>query len=359
MIFVTVFFAAWQIIYFDKWGAKNMRNPFLGAFRKPFRKYPVFGCVIGLLVILLAFSLGSELFCNLSISERWAKDSSLVEAASMNFLAMVNTDAVQAVAEAVGLSSIPIACIYASLDQTELGFHYRELLEELYPYYDWFVVIHLVSVLCCLWTASAGLLEASLLSLAIILVGCLLQWNTLKNIPLSAEERRKIALSRWLRYIRENKDGELDYLKLMVLRMADSIDVSTDKSYLKVLEIFSHILCEFAAEWDKPGRAGGQQELVGQIQTIWRHLLARKEAHEQFLFSAEVLRQCAGDRNYDLICAGYVIYLCEDAVMDSGEDHGESTLLQVSNMIVQLEKREFPDSNSVTRLYLNTLNEQI
>ena len=245
-------------------------------------------------------------------------DSTKLYIVVRHLLAVINTDAVLKIAEAIGLSSIPIACIYASLDKIELGFSYRELLKHLFPCYNWFAMIHLISVLCCMWLATVKLLESSVLALIIILVGCLLQWDILDNILLSTEKRRKIALHYWRNLVGQNKTEEIDYLQFVVLRMADSISVSTDKSYKEVLNTFSIITCEFVNVWVNKYDAvqKGKWELIRQIENIWKHLLVRKDIHEQILFSAEVLKQCIEDKNYDLVCAGYVICLCGEKVID-------------------------------------------
>lgn len=52
---------------------------------------------------------------------------------------LVNSNAILKVSEAVGLSSLPIAGIYAAWGRNELGLRYSELLHAVFPKYSAYV----------------------------------------------------------------------------------------------------------------------------------------------------------------------------------------------------------------------------
>lgn len=269
----------------------------------------------------------SILLCGLLISSvlvAVSQDSSLVRyfgksCAAIQNLAnvlrkFVNIEAITKIGEAIGLCSFLIAWIYASLDKRELGFRYSELLQELYPGYHHFVVLHAVSFIVCMWMCKLGKMEPAALALILLLVGITLQWNVLKNLILFTKKRVKIALDRWKRLVNDaSKKSDSKELLRYIHLMAEALVLGTDSCHRKLFSIFTHATEQYVM-CPKLIESNQWETLIQDLAKIWCTLLDGRKPSEQGIFVSSVFQECTNELGVQALSLGYLLYLYDKSI---------------------------------------------
>lgn len=121
----------------------------------------------------------------------------------------LNLKAMQAVAKTIGVCSILIAWIYAELDKQELGVKYSTALKQICREYHILVIVHIASILICVWMTECENYEISAISMIIILLCVCLQSIVFVGFIHNSELRKECVVSYWKEQI-ENGNLELE-----------------------------------------------------------------------------------------------------------------------------------------------------
>lgn len=177
-------------------------------------------------------------------------------------LVVVKLDSVLNVVKTIGICSTLITWVYSSLDKVELGLKYGELLDELYPRYNMYVLGHFAAILIAIWLCYAKLLESAVIALCIVLLGCCLQWKTLENVVLSSKKRERIAIDRWRNSANDKKKP---YEILGVANnIAKQINLSGNTAGDNLIGVFADIVADYVNKIRQPeGGNAGQPEKKG------------------------------------------------------------------------------------------------
>lgn len=313
------------------------------------KKYNVWKLTVITLCIALACSVAHKVFFGNSISSYLSQKLTLL----IVMRRIVSCEAVLKVSEAVGLLSLPIAGIYASLQREELGLKYEFLLKSTFPEYNLFVLIHFFAVIGCFWLSSVGALESALISLFIVLLGFPLQWKAFCYLILFPEKRAKIAVRAWKRKLNLYNVDITDEPQFNDICTLAQHCLNSDDIYSKeALDTFSYAFLKFASRLNK------QQNVPNplfQILLVWDHLLLQRTNAEQKVIVQQVFQMLSNkEKNIDklalgMVCAGYVLWINESYVYEGiSHDTGSTqTLIRATNEIFQLQRNIFVDNNNL------------
>lgn len=289
--------------------------------------------------MLLLISLSSELITNSSfIGHFFAFQHSFF-----------NIDAIKKTAETVGFGSVLIAWIYAVLDKEELGFQYSDLLRAVYPAYHYFVLGHLAAILLCVWLAESGMMEGSLLSLAIVGTGCVIHWKALSSLVFISSKRKNIAINEWSRKVSEwdvkdSEDEDEDFRHQAILYgISDVLSVHDRDSAEKLQCCLAQALSKFISTFKEETEEHRKQILLN-ISHLWDRIMWDRTTSERSLLLDSILRACLRETS-DIgpICAGYILWLyknCADIKsMDKDIRPQEAHLLLLRNELGTMQIR--------------------
>lgn len=210
----------------------------------------------------------------------------------------ISAAALLEITKAVGIGSILIGWLYNVLQHTDGGFDYSELLEVLFPNYNFLVIIHFAALLCSMWQSHIGSREGAVLSLLIIVTDSVLLWTSLCHLVFFPRKRRVLVRTKWEREIKdafhpEAKDGkkpgaavkhrvsEETAAETKIYRLINMLsDASVDNTYL--LSCLAKVLCYFS-DISVGEAADTHRNLLIRLTGCWEHLFRNKSA---------------GDRNY-------------------------------------------------------------
>ncbi len=332
--------------------------PDSGSSKKKIHKYSIYCKVMVTLGVMLVVSVVFQGIKATSLV-RWIADGCPILSDILNFFQSISSvDAVLKSAETIGFCSILIAWIYAALDKTDFGFRYGDLLEEIYPSYHWFVLEHLFAILTCVWLAKSQLLANAALALLIVLMGCWLQWYALKNIILSANDRRRVAVDRWNRLNKKalNENG-IDGLSVNLYRMAAIIPLGTSNHCEDMQKAFSDALLL----WVKEGWSYNlleQRNLLMDVSKIWDTLLCAKSENEQRFLVRSVLKNCKDSAYLNIVSTGFALWLYQDHMKYGAGDQNlskEDILDTIAARFSILEVRDFFQQETNITFYWNTV----
>lgn len=218
-------------------------------------------------------------------------------------------DALFEVGKAIGLSSVLIVWIYASLDKMESGFFYSELLTTLYPNYNVFVFIHFLFLLLSLWQAKAGGRDAALLALLIVMLDCIPQWVSLKMLVLFPERRRELAEKQWdTRINRFATNKNVDMAREDIYKLANTISLEPRGNYRRLLNCFARALLEYSK------LHSSMEKRLLSMQSVWDRLLAGRDDSERDLLIENVIAALEQKNDREDIrfglCASLVLWQC-------------------------------------------------
>lgn len=332
--------------------------PDSGPSKKKIHKYSIYCKVMAALGLMLVVSVVFQGITEASLVRRIADGCPILSAILHFFQSISSVDAVLKSAETIGFCSILIAWIYAALDKTDFGFRYGDLLEEIYPRYHWLVLEHLLAILACVWLAKTHMLANAVLALLIALMGCWLQWYALKNIILSANDRRRVAVDRWNRLNQAalSKNG-IDGLTVNLYRMAAIIPLGTSDYCEKMQKAFSDALLL----WVEHGWSNNlleRRNLLMDITKIWDALLCAKSENEQRFLIRSTLENCRGSAYLNVVSTGFALWLYQDHLKRSASDQHlsqEDILDTVAAHFSVLEVRDFFQQETNITFYWNAV----
>lgn len=304
------------------------------------RRYGKFVLLIALLCVLLFASILLALFMDSSMARLLSNCCPPLQRVLSALRRLINIKAVLKVGEAVGICSFLIAWIHAELDKQELGFRYSELLQELYPGYYWFVFLHLMAFVVCMWMGKAGRLEPAVLALLILLLGGVLQWFTLKNLILFTPNRVKIAMDRWSRLVSESGENENKNLLNYIYKMAGVIFPETDDCYRQMFSVFRDAVAQYISglvlttpdEWEAAVRDAAK---------IWATLLNGCEPSDRELLVTGVFDSWDEGRSLNVMSIGYLLWLYDQSIENGLAN--EDALLAVSKDVTALKQRFYEE----------------
>lgn len=208
-------------------------------------KYKAYFIYMVLLLVCLAGAVSCRLITGHSILLYSFRKIPHVLQILTSVRSIISSSSIIEVTKAIGLSSVLMGWIYSSLDKEELGLRYRYLLEFHYRHYGFFVILHIASVLICLWLAHVEYIESACIGIIILLSGLILQWRVLRNIVLFSIKRENTAVNAWIylaKVATENKNVEQQFELLE--QMAKAISERGIKRCHKMEEVFAgHLLC--------------------------------------------------------------------------------------------------------------------
>lgn len=304
------------------------------------RRYGKFVFLIALLCVLLFASILLALFMDSSIARLLSNCCPPLQGPLSALRRLINIKAVLKVGEAVGICSFLIAWIHAALDKQELGFRYSELLQEIYPGYYWFVFLHLMAFVICMWMGKAGRLEPAALALLLLLLGGVLQWFTLKNLIIFTPNRVKIALDRWRRLVSESGENENKNLLHYIYRMASVISLETDDCYRQMFSVFGDAVAQYITdlvlttpdEWEAAVRDASK---------IWASVLNGREPSDRELLVTGVFDSWGEGRDLNVMSIGYLLWLYDQSIENGLAN--EAALLAVSKDVTTLTQRFYKE----------------
>lgn len=325
---------------------------------KKIHKYAVYRTVMLVLGVMLVTSVVFQGITDMSLLRWFAGGCSILSAILSFFQPLISADAVLKSAETIGFCSILIAWIYAALDKTDFGFRYGDLLEELYPRYHWLVLEHLLAILACVWLAKLSMLTNAMLALLVVLMGCWLQWYALKNIVLSTEERRRVAVDRWNRLNKEalvqnGADGLIGNL----YDMAAVISLGTSDSCTKIQKAFSEALLL----WVQNGWSYNlleRRNLLIDITKIWDTLLCARPENEQRFLVRSILKNCRNSAYLNVVSTGFALWVYQYHLKRCAGDPNlsqEDILDIIAARLSALEVRDFFQQETNITFYWNAV----
>lgn len=297
------------------------------------RKYAKFVLIITLLCAFLIVSIVFALCMDSSITRSLSNCCPIIQKFFSALRRIINIEAVLKMGEAVGICSFLIAWIYAALDKQELGFRYSELLWELYPGYYWFVFLHLLAFIVCMWMGKAGKLEAATFALILLLSGSALQWHTLKNLILFTPNRVKIALDRWKRLVFESNTEHNKNLLHYIYMMANALTLETDDCYKEMFPVFTNAVVQYinGLSLTTPDEWG---QAIYDVSKIWASLLRERNSTERELLVTGVVDSCINQLGLQILSAGYFLWLYDQSIKNGMVN--ETALLAVSKDVATL-----------------------
>lgn len=153
----------------------------------------------------------------------------------------LNLEAMQAVAKTIGVCSILIAWIYAELDKQELGVKYSTALKQICREYHILVIVHIASVLICVWMTECGNYEISVISTIIILLCMCLQATVFVGFIQNRELRKECAVAYWKKQV-EKSPPKLEELACLERGIPyDDCDICAEMCAIRNYRIYMYI----------------------------------------------------------------------------------------------------------------------
>lgn len=303
-------------------------------------------CVLG---ILLFVSMVFEFFTGASFCA-WLRMNNVWADCFIGALApFFHADSVLKVAETIGVCSILIAWIYASLDKVELGICYEELVRKKLRGYHYYVAVHFVCVLLCLWLCKAEMVAASVVALCGVACTSCLQWKVLNSVVLSSAHRRELAMSVWRSRVKESAQNAAESKKL-ALNMISVIAGKGSTETLPLQREFITVVKNYVKQCRTEDVDGGLERAVEDAAWFWDRLLGGAGKSEQIYRARGLFLCCDGDGDdYGAISAGYVLWLMNDTIMrgEQANKSPEKALDEVRNSLGILARgkieRDMPD----------------
>lgn len=245
----------------------------------------------------------------------------LISGLSRFILSITNLEAVLSISQTVGFSSVLIVWVYSSFDKEQLGFRYSELLQELYPNYNLFVLSHFCSVVSAIGLSKAKYLESAIVSLIILLLGCALQWKALENLILFEDKREKIACDKWQWELDSSRptanntnvtDGaaEKERYHSRLLSIAHVISGCGDKHSGRLEDLFAR---DFSLFFIVCGGGAGQPEhyeaTLHKLSEIWAALLEGKPQSERIRQSVYMFNKFPDGETLTPLSLSYAAWL--------------------------------------------------
>lgn len=249
--------------------------------RTKYKRYGVLVLTIILLALLLV-SIGCELVFRSSISAQIRLVFPKWKILWVHLKPFLGGKGILKVAETIGFSSILVAWIYAALDKTEFGVCYGDLVQEIVPCYVFFVIVHFVCILLCVFLSTVKLIESAWISLAIILLNGGIQCKILLCVILSAERRKRIAIMVWDGRISDaNPTFSLEVPLNIAGAITEEVIDSTEELQKRLSNAMDLII----------KRAAGHKEAIENIGRIWTRLLYDKTSENQIILSHNILKE--------------------------------------------------------------------
>lgn len=262
-------------------------------------------------------------------------------------------EAIRKTAETVGFGSILIAWIYAVLDREELGFKYGDLLLAMYPAYHLFVLGHLLSMLICVWLTETGMLEGAIISLSIVVLGCIIHWKALSNLVFLSTKRKNVAMNEWESTVTRDWEFVSQYQSI-IYNIIDAFCIDDRGCYEKMQQYLTLALLKFANDF-KMEETEHNGQILSDISHMWDRLMRGRPNSERFLILDSIFHTCKQYQQYQTsigpICAGYILWLRKDCADNAtGKTNQDSLLLSMSHTIAVLKMRLWgPDCTMVIR----------
>lgn len=275
--------------------------------RKISGKYVFYLIIMGMLLTALAVSVLLHIFCKKNISGVLSKLSTgwihnVLEYIITTVHGFVSSTAIFEIAKAIGICSVFIGWMYASLDKEEIGKKYKELLDYRYKFYSWFVGIHFIAVLACMWLAKVDYLESASIAVAALLWGCILQWKAIKNIILSSAQRKRTAIKVWKCDL-QKEDKQYEKLK----SMAKVISTCGINRCDQLEEVFVEHVSAFLS-----GIECKEQSMQKALE-LWSSLFTNNEKSSRIFIATNIFSKL-DEKNVDkealcIISAAYVLWI--------------------------------------------------
>lgn len=296
---------------------------------------------------------------------------------SQNLLlpSLFNVESIKNVVETIGISSILLAWLYASLDKLEIGIRYIDILRKKYRHFIKCTFSHIIAVLLCIWSCYSGALELSLLSLIVILWGSIIHWKAIKNIIIYSSSRNLMAISIWKQELNDayKDNSSANSLLQKVNKIIATID-PLDEHFVVTSEL---ILLSMNYTYKKS--IDEKRNPIISLTEIWDCLLSNKSENERFTISRIVLKKLSEELvNQDshinfTIVGAYVLWLCKSNCFNDKSEFNklqpyiESLGVEIKSTFEYLYKKEdesFSPSISLLTffwyvLWLNFLSGQI
>lgn len=285
--------------------------------------------------VLLLISIGSELAKGSSICAQLRIKYIWADRLLSAIAPLFRSNSVLKVTETIGVCSILIAWIYASLDKVELGIRYDELVRRKLPGYHGYVAAHFISVLMCLWLCKAAMVEGAVLVLCGVLYASWLQWNVLNSVILSSKRRGNIAIAVWQDKVKASAQN-VDESKKLALDMISVIVGKRAAETIQLQKEFVAVVLNYEERCRAEDTEGGIERAVEDVSWFWEQLLQGAGKSERIYRTRELFSCCDKDGcDYGVICAGYVLWLLNDTIMRA-EQAGkteEEALGEVRNIL--------------------------
>lgn len=266
--------------------------------------------VIGLAVI---GSIAAELICGRSICACLRQFGEPIDEFMVALLPLASAVSVSKIADTIGVCSVLIGWIYASLDKTELGIRYSTLADSCLPGYHIYVAAHFIGVLLCIWLSAAGLVESAVLVLLGVLYDSWLQWDVLWHVILSSKHRRNLAMEVWRTQTGNAKDAKS--LKELALEIARVVAEKNIGETLPLQKQLVEVLIRYVEQYREEDPVKGLENAIEEISWMFGYLFEKKEMNEQVFLSRYVFSYCEEDcGDYGAICAAYILWLIRDKV---------------------------------------------
>lgn len=255
-----------------------------------------------------------------------------------NFL---NLEAIGAVAETIGITSILIVWLYSSFDKVELGLKYIDILRNKYKFYYVFTASHVVSILITIWASKTVALEIGLLSLSIVCWGCVAHGAFLWELLFNPNARKQLSIQKWKRDI-EKSDSIT--LKKTVYNLVDIVDINENVDTVTACELVSMVMKKIETKI----KYQDTRYLVADYYSVWQNLLEKHSDEKRTIITQMIfsnLNKTFSDKEKNsvfYICAGYILWLYNYTLSNQDCQNKEEATL--TNMLIQLDKMYY-DSN--------------
>lgn len=268
-------------------------------------------CIVITIVLwgLTILSLIHTYFCGKGLVTIWLSKTHLEQ--------FLPVKAIQSVAETIGFGSILLVWIYAVLDKQELGLRYSTILKAVCPTYHYFVLSHLMGILCCIWLSNAKIWEGALLSLIIVFLDLIVHWRAMSLLVFHSNKRRQIAAGEWEKRLLE---GETDRTYLNeLLTVASVLRLERDPIDQKMLQYFRKGLLRYAETIPANVQINCDQiqKILEELAQVWTELLRPYEGAARLILAGALLpdtrlkqdTQNSGEIHYQPLGAVYLGYV--------------------------------------------------
>lgn len=175
----------------------------------------------------------------------------------------------------LGFSVGLIAVVYSFWDKRILGLRYRDLVKFKFHSYHLCAIAHIISVACCIISATAETSESALISLTAVIYGFVYQavvvywtvWDSRKCATTANKMYREL-VSETLEKKNSASNEELyKYLR----KLSDTMPQPADRQYSAQLECFARTFVAYVVSENKLPEQNDQnaQKLLSRITEIW------------------------------------------------------------------------------------------